>query len=184
MWQHFDILCLVLWKLHIKIHSYNNKWKFRHFVRQTSSYGPLNSATHIFTRLERVSPFLIMDKLAGSVVQNKSRSTILWYAEYWPVAHLLMLLKHIIIPNCDLPGNVDFICCASLLFTEVSRVTQNMDKFSGMLRSCWILFEAWSPNPFLNLNYMTNILAILLTFLQVIECSLQDMIQISQCFFL
>ena len=56
------------------------------------SYGPLNSATHIFTRLERLLTISDRGRIAGSVVQTKSRTTISWYAEHWPVTYLLILL--------------------------------------------------------------------------------------------
>ena len=37
-------------------------------------------------------------------------------------------------PNCNLPGDVDFVRWPGLLFTELSRVTPNADAFSGALR--------------------------------------------------
>ena len=56
------------------------------------SYGPLNSATHISPVSNASSPFPTADELPGSVVQTKSRTTISWYAEHWPVTYLLILL--------------------------------------------------------------------------------------------
>ena len=57
----------------------NKKSIFQNFISLTFdlNYGPLNSATHIFTRLEGSSPFPTADELPGSVVQTKSRTTYL-----------------------------------------------------------------------------------------------------------
>ena len=71
---------------------FNKKFIFQTLSVEILSYGPLNSATHIFTRLERLSPFPTANELPGSVVQTKSRTTISWYGEHWPVTYLLILL--------------------------------------------------------------------------------------------
>ena len=57
------------------------------------SYGPLNWAPPIFSPVSNASsPFPTADELPGSAVQTKSRTTISWYAEHWPVTYLLILL--------------------------------------------------------------------------------------------
>ena len=113
---------------------FNKKSIFQNFISQNLELGTVKQRHPYFPPVSNASsPFPTADELPGSVVQTKSRTTISWYAEHWPVTYLLILLLQIT-PNCNLPREVDFVCCPGLLFTELSRVTPNADAFSGVLR--------------------------------------------------
>ena len=57
------------------------------------SHGPFKKAPPIFSPVSNAtSTFPTADELPGSVVQTKSKTTILWYAEHWPVTFLLIIL--------------------------------------------------------------------------------------------
>ena len=95
------------------------------------SYGPFNSATYIFTHLERLLTISNCGWIAGVCCPNQIKN------HHFVICRALTsyLSLNFMITNCNLPGDVDFVCCAGLLFTELSRVTPNADAFSGVLRS-------------------------------------------------
>ena len=110
------------------------------------SYGPLNSATHIFTRLKRLLTISDLRWIAGSQgLLSKPNQEPPFCDIYADRALTSYLSLNFIITNnhteLQSPRDVNFVCCASLaslLFTELSRVTPKAEGFSGVL--CHMLF--------------------------------------------
>ena len=185
VWQHFDVL-LILWKLHIKIHSYNKKWKFRHFISETFELQTIEQYHPYFTRLERrliISDYGQINRVCRPKQIKNHHFVICWIFTSCPPLNVMITNN-----NTELQSprarDVDFVCCACQLFIELSRVTQTWTDFVV----CYVPAEYCSKLGVqilfvIQVTFMTNIPVILQTFLQVIECSLQDLIQISQYFF-
>ena len=123
------------WRLHL--------WKLPKKVRILSLYQKNFSAMDFWTGPTIFSPVLNaflqfpnMEKLPGSVNQIKSNN--FWYAEHWTVNHLFIFLQQIIIPNHNIPGDVDFGCCPGLLFKELYNRARNHTKRGRIYWMCVI----------------------------------------------
>ena len=131
MWQYFGIFLLVLWKLHscnlIKVAN------FLTVLVKLLSCGPLNSTTHIFTRLEQHLTIFDCGRIAGVCCPNqiKNHHFVIWLA----LTSYLSLSFIITNDHIELQSSSGHRFClmSCLLFTELSRVTPNADVFSGVL---------------------------------------------------
>ena len=130
MWQYFDNFLLILWKLH----SWNliKSPYFKTLSVEILSYGPLNSATHIFTHLERLLTISDRWQIAGACCpkQIKNHHFVICTA-------LTSYLSH---NHTELQSPRERWFCLlcwstfSCFYGTIQGYTKRADAFSGVLR--------------------------------------------------
>ena len=83
-----NLILISFFKVLSKLHSWNIKKSVFTLSVKLLSHGPLKAPPMFSPILNTSSPFLTVDGLPGSVVQTKSRITILWNAKHWPGCYL------------------------------------------------------------------------------------------------